>query len=511
MASKFIKGLFEKLTILPGDWLIMQPDAEEDTAYKIKKSNVKSDRTEPSTWYVHSAPEGDDGNVGSDKFPFENISAAIDAYAAGDIIKIIDEGYSSNENITINKKTTIVGPVANITGGAAFTQLQGAWTIDAGGLSVIFENLTTRINWSSSLVFNLDVINGAIGSSSSFPARLTDLILHDSFYSLGASSELRSLECHSCIGIGSDAQIGRTIQLHATDHVGNITGGLDSSSTVTLKNSSINGNLANTGDLNKTNSVITGTETVSGTTTNEVQDDATKLSKTTASDQTVASNIEFTKNVLADKLAADVATQLNALDIGGGAAIGAGYAGIFTAPINGLLVEGDLFLGRTSSLHKFDAAGTARVGFTADGAQNLVFGAIPVVGDGDRGRFWYDGVNTTVRFDTATAGQNIVIGSYNSGANDAYVTIIGASGRLGLMQPLPDAQADINQPDDAINIPVIKLTQAFATGGVFKFDATIGTGNSIEAVAAKTLTPTHFLKCNIEGVGDIYIQAGTIA
>ncbi|GAG81261.1 unnamed protein product, partial [marine sediment metagenome] len=40
MASKFIKGLIEKSTILQDDWLIMQPDAEESTAYKIKRSNV---------------------------------------------------------------------------------------------------------------------------------------------------------------------------------------------------------------------------------------------------------------------------------------------------------------------------------------------------------------------------------------------------------------------------------------------------------------------------------------
>ena len=40
MASRFIKGLFEKTSILAGDWFVMQPDAEEDVAYKIKKSNA---------------------------------------------------------------------------------------------------------------------------------------------------------------------------------------------------------------------------------------------------------------------------------------------------------------------------------------------------------------------------------------------------------------------------------------------------------------------------------------
>ncbi len=48
MASAFIKGLFEKLTILPDDWFVMQPDAEEDTAYKIKKSNIPATLTDGS-------------------------------------------------------------------------------------------------------------------------------------------------------------------------------------------------------------------------------------------------------------------------------------------------------------------------------------------------------------------------------------------------------------------------------------------------------------------------------
>ena len=40
---------------------------------------------------------------------------------------------------------------------------------------------------------------------------------------------------------------------------------------------------------------------------------------------------------------------------------------------------------------------------------------------------------------------------------------------------------------------------------------TIGVGNAIEAVGAKTLTTTHFIKNTINGVGTRYIPAGTIA
>lgn len=43
------------------------------------------------------------------------------------------------------------------------------------------------------------------------------------------------------------------------------------------------------------------------------------------------------------------------------------------------------------------------------------------------------------------------------------------------------------------------------------FESTIGTGNAIEAKGAKTLTATHFVMVDIEGVGVRYLQAGTIA
>lgn len=40
---------------------------------------------------------------------------------------------------------------------------------------------------------------------------------------------------------------------------------------------------------------------------------------------------------------------------------------------------------------------------------------------------------------------------------------------------------------------------------------TAGTGNTLEAVASKTLTTTHFIKVNVDGVGTRYFPIGTIA
>lgn len=52
---------------------------------------------------------------------------------------------------------------------------------------------------------------------------------------------------------------------------------------------------------------------------------------------------------------------------------------------------------------------------------------------------------------------------------------------------------------DDIDIPFITL------------ESTIGVGNAIEAVGAKTLTTTHFVMVDIEGVGTRYFPVGTIA
>jgi len=60
--------------------------------------------------------------------------------------------------------------------------------------------------------------------------------------------------------------------------------------------------------------------------------------------------------------------------------------------------------------------------------------------------------------------------------------------------------------------PPMILTQADISEEMLELDGTtIGTGNAIEAVGAKTLTTTHFIKVTITGVGTRYIPVGTIA
>jgi len=59
--------------------------------------------------------------------------------------------------------------------------------------------------------------------------------------------------------------------------------------------------------------------------------------------------------------------------------------------------------------------------------------------------------------------------------------------------------------------PVLYLDQGDVSEEMIEFATTIGVGNAIEAVGAKTLTVTHFIKITIPGPLTRYIEVGTIA
>jgi len=71
-------------------------------------------------------------------------------------------------------------------------------------------------------------------------------------------------------------------------------------------------------------------------------------------------------------------------------------------------------------------------------------------------------------------------------------------------------ELEIEVPD-AVGTPVLKLTQSDISEEMIEFASTIGVGNAIEAIAAKTLTTTHFIKVTLPGPLTTYIPAGTIA
>jgi hypothetical protein len=90
----------------------------------------------------------------------------------------------------------------------------------------------------------------------------------------------------------------------------------------------------------------------------------------------------------------------------------------------------------------------------------------------------------------------------------AGLTGVGG-GSAGVTSPL--AQVHIDQASTTAAIPTLYLDQADVSEEMIEFNTTIGVGNAIEAVGAKTLTTTHFIKVTLPGALTRYIPVGTIA
>lgn len=82
---------------------------------------------------------------------------------------------------------------------------------------------------------------------------------------------------------------------------------------------------------------------------------------------------------------------------------------------------------------------------------------------------------------------------------------------IGTLAGTPSAKLHVDQWETSNAIPVLLLDQADLSEEFVEFTSTVGTGNPIEAVGAKTLTTTHFIRISITGVGYRYIPVGTIA
>jgi hypothetical protein len=98
-----------------------------------------------------------------------------------------------------------------------------------------------------------------------------------------------------------------------------------------------------------------------------------------------------------------------------------------------------------------------------------------------------------------------------TGATATPKFVVQAGGNVGIGTTSPTAKAHINQSSTTAAIPVLTLDQADISEEMIEFVTTIGTGNAIEAVAAKTLTTTHFIKVTLPGNLTRYIPCGTIA
>lgn len=98
----------------------------------------------------------------------------------------------------------------------------------------------------------------------------------------------------------------------------------------------------------------------------------------------------------------------------------------------------------------------------------------------------------------------------SAGGTDSFVSVPDAS-EFGVGTNSPTAKLHVDQAGTAEGKPVALFDQGDVSEEMFEFVSTIGVGNAIEAVGAKTLTVTHFIKVTLPGSLTRYIEVGTIA
>ena len=110
-----------------------------------------------------------------------------------------------------------------------------------------------------------------------------------------------------------------------------------------------------------------------------------------------------------------------------------------------------------------------------------------------------------------TADNQMTIGNllFSEGIDGTGTTL--STGHLGVGVVSPLAKLHVDQYVIDAAVPVLYLDQADISEEMIEFNTTIGTGNAIEAIGAKILTTTHFIKVTIPGGLTRYIPIGTIA
>ena len=192
-------------------------------------------------------------------------------------------------------------------------------------------------------------------------------------------------------------------------------------------------------------------------------------------------------------------TASSAAVINGGGALTNGYAVLHVSSDGNLASGGNTF--------KVTTAGTP-----ASGAMYAEFDFTGITDTNE---------NVGVKID---AGGKKVIGLYVDAdpiANSAVYFTSGAALAADKATLEVVSVPTTNNADSA----VLRLEQTHTAGGsnmlhmvqndvdkpFIGFETTIGVGNAIEAAGGKSLTATHYVMVDIEGVGPLYIATGTIA
>ena len=107
--------------------------------------------------------------------------------------------------------------------------------------------------------------------------------------------------------------------------------------------------------------------------------------------------------------------------------------------------------------------------------------------------------------DQTVAGTNYGIYQTGTGVIDFF------AGDVRIGTDTSGAKLLVDQSSTTAAVPVLYLDQADISEEMIEFATTIGVGNAIEAVGAKTLTTTHFIKVTLPGGLTRYFEVGTIA
>ncbi len=170
-----------------------------------------------------------------------------------------------------------------------------------------------------------------------------------------------------------------------------------------------------------------------------------------------------------------------------------------------------------------DAFGSVFIGQTAGGTE----AAPTATGNGRLLMRFSAGGHTGAAFTFAQAAVDMrsseAFTATNQGTNIRFSTTPIASitntevmriedtGDVGIGTTNATAQLHVDQSDTGGAQPVATFDQADVSEEIFEFISTIGVGNAIEAIGAKTLTTTHFIKVTIPGGLTRYFPVGTIA